>query len=82
MHCHIPAMVARGKYAARERSEGGNVARGARLHGKRRGRGGTQRVGVAAVMNMWEMLMSADSPTLHRPQGTHTQSKQARGVGM
>ena len=72
-------MVARGKYAARERSEGGNVARGARLHGKRRGRGGTQRVGVAAVMNMWEMLMSADSPTLHRP---HTQSKQARGVGM
>ena len=39
MHPHIPATVARGKYAARERSEGGNVARGARLHGKRRGMG-------------------------------------------
>ena len=46
------------------------------------GRGGTQRVGVAAEMNMREMLVSADSPTLHRPQGTHTQSKQARGVRM
>ena len=46
---------------------------------KRRGRGGTQRVGVTAEMNMWEMLVSADSPTLHRHRA-HTQSKQARGV--
>ena len=43
---------------------------------KRRGRGGTQRVGVTAEMNMWEMLVSADSPTLHRHRA-HTQSKQA-----
>ena len=45
--------------------------------GRGEGGGGTQRVRVAAEMNMWEMLVSADSPTLHRSQGTHTQSKQA-----
>ena len=78
MHPHIPAMVAGGKRAARERSEG---EKSTELPGCT-GRGGTQRVGVAAEMNMREMLVSADSPTLHRPQGTHTQSKQARGVGM
>ena len=47
--------------------------------GRGEGGGGTKRVGVAAEMNMWEMLMSADSPTLHRHRA-HTQSKQARGV--
>ena len=54
------------------------VTRVARLHGKRRGRGGTQRVGVAAEMNMWEMLVSADSPPLHRPQGTHAEQASER----
>ena len=67
-----------GQRAARERSEG---EKSPELPGCT-GRGGTQRVGVAAEMNMREMLVSADSPTLHRPQGTHTQSKQARGVRM
>ena len=38
-----------------------------------------RRVRVAAEMNMWEMLVSADSPPLHRHRA-HTQSKQARGV--
>ena len=72
----------RGKACSKRAQRGGKVTRVARLHGKRRGRGGTQRMRVAAEVNMWEMLVSADSPTLHRPQGTHTQSKQARGVGM
>ena len=66
-----------GKRAARERSEG---EKSPELPGCT-GRGGTQRVGVAAEMNMWEMLMSADSPTLHRAH-TRRASKQARGVGM
>ena len=66
-----PAMVARGKRAPKAR--GDMSLRRARLHRKRRWRGeGTQRVGVAAEMNLWEMLVSADSPTLHRPQGTYT----------
>ena len=82
MHCHIPAIVAGGKRAARERSEGEKSTELPDSTGRGEGGGGTQRVRVAAEMNMWEMLMSADSPTLHRPQGTHTQSKQARGVGM
>ena len=68
----------RGQRAARERSEG---EKSTELPNST-GRGGTQRVGVAAEMNMREMLVSADSPTLHRPQDTHTQSKQARGVRM
>ena len=69
----------RGQRAARERSEGEKSTELPDSTGRGEGGGGTQRVRVAAVMNMWEMLMSADSPTLHRP---HTQSKQARGVGM
>ena len=71
-----------GKRAARERSEGEKSTELPDSTGRGEGGGGTQRVRVAAEMNMWEMLVSADSPTLHRSQGTHTQSKQARGVGM
>ena len=63
-----------GKRAARERSEG---EKSPELPGCT-GRGGTQRVGVTAEMNMWEMLMSADSPTLHRSQGTQTRRASKR----
>ena len=35
-------------------------------------------MGVTAEMNMWEMLMSADSPTLHRSQGTQTRRASKR----
>ena len=71
-----------GKRAARERSEGEKSTELPDSTGRGEEWEGTQRVGVAAEMNMREMLVSADSPPLHRPQGTHTQSKQARGVGM
>ena len=71
-----------GKRAARERSEEEKSPGVPDCTGRGEEWEGTQRVGVAAEVNMWEMLVSADSPTLHRPQGTHTQSKQARGVGM
>jgi len=67
----------RGQRAARERSEGEKSTELPDSTGRGEGGGGTQRVRVAAEMNMWEMLVSADSPTLHRSQGTHTQSKQA-----
>ena len=70
-------MVARGKRAPKAR--GDMSLRRARLHRKRRWRGeGTQRVGVAAEMNLWEMLVSADSPTLHRSQGTQTRRASKR----
>ena len=74
MHPHIPAIVAGGKRAARERSEG---EKSPELPGCT-GRGGTQRVGVAAEMNMREMLVSADSPPLHRSQGTHAEQASKR----
>ena len=67
----------RGQRAARERSEGEKSTELPDSTGRGEGGGSTQRVRVAAVMNMWEMLMSADSPTLHRSHGAHTQSKQA-----
>ena len=79
MHCHIPAMVAGESVQQESAARGEKSPEVPDCTGRGEGGGGTKRVGVAAEMNMWEMLMSADSPTLHRP---HTQSKQARGVGM
>ena len=35
-------------------------------------------MGVAAEMNMREMLVSADSPPLHRSQGTHAEQASKR----
>ena len=68
-----------GESVRQESAARGHVTRGARLHRKRRWRGeGTQRVGVAAEMNLWEMLVSADSPTLHRSQGTQTRRASKR----
>ena len=82
MHCHIPAMVAGESVQQESAARGEKSPEVPDCTGRGEGGGGTKRVGVAAEMNLWEMLVSADSPTLHRPQGTHTQSKQARGVGM
>ena len=79
MHCHTPAMVARGKRAARERSEGEKSPGCQSAQEEEREGKGHRRVRVAAEMNMWEMRVSADSPPLHRHRA-HTQSKQARGV--
>ena len=42
MHCHTPAMVARGKRAARERGEGGKVTRVPDCTGRGEGGEGTQ----------------------------------------
>ena len=78
MHCHTPAMVARGKRAARERSEGEKSPGCQTAREEEREGGGTKRVGVAAEMNLWEMLASADSPTLHRSQGTQTRRASKR----
>ena len=78
MHCHTLAMVARGKRAARERGEGEKSTELPDSTGRGEEWEGTQRVGVAAEMNLWEMLASADSPTLHRSQGTQTRRASKR----
>ena len=53
MHCHTPAMVARGKRAARERSEGEKSPGCQTAQEEEREGKGHRRVRVAAEMNMW-----------------------------
>ena len=53
MHCHTPAMVARGKRAARERSEGEKSPGCQSAQEEEREGKGHRRVRVAAEMNMW-----------------------------
>ena len=82
MHCHTPATVAAESVQQESAARGKSHQSCQAVREEEREGGGTKRVGVASEMNMREMLVSADSPTLHRSHGAHTQSKQARGVGM